>query len=199
MQLKDQLIFATSNPNKIREANEILGDFMHIVSNKDIGCHEDIPETADTFEGNALQKARYLSDHYKVNCFSEDTGLEITALDGAPGVITARYSGPERDANANMDLVLRQLEGKADRSAQFRTAIALIIDGEENVFEGIVKGRIAFAKSGMGGFGYDPIFIPDGYDQTFAELDKDIKNLISHRARAMDKLRNYLQTRQILS
>ncbi len=195
---KDLLVFATSNPYKVKEANEILGKYMQIISNKDIGCHEDIPETADTFEGNALQKARYLFNNYEVNCFSEDTGLEITALDGAPGVITARYAGPERDAIANMDLVLEQLKEVEDRSAQFRTAIALIINGEEKVFEGIVKGRIAFAKCGDGGFGYDPIFIPEGHDNTFAELDKDIKNSISHRARAMSKLKQYLEARELV-
>lgn len=171
----------------------MLDDSFEIVSLKSIGCEEDIPETQPTLEGNALQKARYVKENYGADCFSEDTGLEIEALGGAPGVITARYAGPERDPDANMDLVLQKLQDKTNRKAQFRTVIALIINGEEHLFEGIVTGRIAHEKRGAGGFGYDPIFIPDGYEQTFAELSAEIKNDISHRARATRKLIGFLK------
>ena len=190
---KEQLIFATGNPHKVRETGAILADFMTVVSMRDIGATEDIPETAPTLEGCALQKARYLAENYEVNCFSEDTGLEVDALDGAPGVITARYAGPEKDATANMQLLLKNLAGKENRGAQFRTVIALILQGEEHLFEGIVRGRIAYQKTGDGGFGYDPVFIPEGYEQTFAELPTSVKNGISHRSRALAKLVNFLK------
>jgi len=187
-----KIIFATNNPHKVKEINEMLDGSFEIVSLKDIGCTEDIPETQPTLEGNALQKARYVKENYGADCFSEDTGLEIEALGGEPGVITARYAGSERDPNANMDLVLQKLADKDNRKAQFRTVIALLLNGEEHLFEGIVTGRIAQEKRGEGGFGYDPIFIPDGYEQTFAELSSDIKNSISHRARATRKLVSFL-------
>ena len=193
--MKDKLIFATGNPHKVIETGAILNNFMEVISMRDIGATEDIPETMPTLEGCALQKARYLANNYQVNCFSEDTGLEVDALDGAPGVITARYAGPEKDANANMNLLLKNLGNNANRGAQFRTIIALILDGEEHLFEGIVRGKIALAKSGNGGFGYDPIFIPEGHDVTFANLPSAIKNGISHRSRALEKLVAFLKKR----
>ena len=189
----NKLIFATSNPNKVREVKEMLDGQYEVLSLKDIGCFEDIPETAPTFEGNALQKARYVYENFGYDCFSEDTGLEIDALNGDPGIYTARYAGPERNADNNMAKAIRELEGKDNRGAQFRTAMALIIGGEEKVFEGIVRGSIRQEKSGEGGFGYDPIFQPDGYDITFAEMDKADKNAISHRGRALRKLIDYLK------
>lgn len=188
-----KIIFATSNPHKVREVKEMLEGQYEVLSLKDIGCFEDIPETSPTFEGNALQKARYVYEKYGFDCFSEDTGLEIDALNGEPGIYTARYGGPARDADDNMDKALTNLEDKSDRGAQFRTAIALIIKGKENVFEGIVRGSIRTEKSGAGGFGYDPIFQPDGYEITFAEMDKEEKNKISHRGRAVRKLIDFLK------
>lgn len=188
-----KIVFATNNPHKVKEVNEVLDDTFEIVSLKEIGCEEEIPETQPTLEGNALQKARYVKGNYGSDCFSEDTGLEIEALGGEPGVITAHYAGPARDPDANMDLVLEKLADKENRKAQFRTVIALILNGEEHLFEGIVSGRIAPEKRGDGGFGYDPIFIPDGYEQTFAELASDIKNSISHRVRATHKLIAFLK------
>ncbi len=188
-----KLVFATSNENKIREVKEILGNSYEIISLKDIGCEEDIPETCPDFAGNALQKARYVKEHFQLDCFAEDTGLEVTALNGDPGVYTARYAGPERNAIANMDLVIRNLQDKEDRSARFRTAIALLLDGKEHVFEGTVEGQIRAERSGSAGFGYDPIFQPDGFDLTFAEMDSTSKNKISHRGRAMKKLLDFLK------
>lgn len=189
-----EIVFATNNPHKIKEVNEVLGDAFQIKSLKEIGCEEELPETQPTLEGNALQKARYVLGNYNADCFSEDTGLEIEALEGEPGVITARYAGADRDPDANMNLVLQKLTGKDDRKAQFRTVIALLINGEEHLFEGVVEGKIAHEKRGTGGFGYDPIFIPDGYDQTFAELSPEIKNDMSHRARATRKLIDFLRS-----
>jgi XTP/dITP diphosphohydrolase len=188
-----KIIFATSNPNKVREVKEMLDGQYEVLSLVDIGCHEDIPETAPTFEGNALQKARYVYEKYGFDCFSEDTGLEVDALNGEPGIYTARYAGPARDADANMAKTIKELEGKANRGAQFRTAMALIIGGKETVFEGIVRGSIRKEKSGSGGFGYDPIFEPQGYEITFAEMDKKEKNKISHRGLALQKLIAYLK------
>jgi len=188
-----KIIFTTSNPNKIREVNEMLGDQFEILGLKDIGCHEDVPETQPTIEGNAIQKAEYVSKKYKVNCFSEDTGLEVIALNMEPGVVTARYAGPQRNADDNMNLVLEKLKDKDNRAARFKTVIALIIDGEMKTFEGIVNGMIAFEKTGEGGFGYDPIFLPEGDTRSFAEYSKDEKNTISHRGRAIRKLMEYLK------
>lgn len=188
-----EIVFATNNPHKIKEVNEVLGNAFEIKGLKEIGCNEELPETQPTLEGNALQKARYVLENYGADCFSEDTGLEIEVLGGEPGVITARYAGAERDPDANMNLVLQKLAGKDNRKAQFRTVIALLINGEEHLFEGVVKGKIAYEKRGAGGFGYDPIFIPDGYEQTFAELSSAIKNSISHRARATRKLIAFLK------
>jgi XTP/dITP diphosphohydrolase len=189
------LIFATGNKHKVQEVREILDGTFDIRSLEDIGCTEDIPETADTFEGNALLKARYVAQHFNMDCFAEDTGLEIDALDGAPGVYSARYAGIDKDSTANIKLVLKNLAGQTNRKAQFRTVIALIIDGEELTFEGIVRGHIAESPSGTGGFGYDPIFVPEGYDRTFGELPAETKHAISHRGRAMQKLLEFLKTR----
>lgn len=191
MLLSDNLVFATNNAHKLDEVRSILGSRFTVKSLKEIGCEADIPETADTLEGNALMKARFLYEKYGVDCFADDTGLEVTALGGAPGVHTARYAG-NHDSEANMKKLLNELEKKSDRSAQFRTVIALIIEGKEFLFEGIVKGTIAKEKAGDGGFGYDPIFIPDGFTQTFSQMGNDSKNHISHRALAVEKLFNYL-------
>ncbi|MBR4301938.1 MAG: non-canonical purine NTP diphosphatase [Bacteroidaceae bacterium] len=193
MLLSDNLVFATNNAHKLDEVRSILGSRFTVKSLKEIGCEADIPETADTLEGNALMKARFLYERYGVDCFADDTGLEVTALGGAPGVHTARYAG-NHDSEANMNKLLNELEKKSDRSAQFRTVIALIIEGKEFLFEGIVKGTIAKEKAGDGGFGYDPIFIPDGFTQTFSQMGNDSKNHISHRALAVEKLFNYLNS-----
>lgn len=187
------IVFATGNTNKVQEANIALGEAFQIISLKDIGCEEELPEDHPTLEGNALQKARYVYQHYKAPCFSEDTGLEVEALGGAPGVFSARFAGPGRDSQANMSLLLEKLQGNVNRRARFRTVIALILDdGTEHLFEGIVEGRIAGHKSGGQGFGYDPVFIPEGHDRSFAEMSIREKNEISHRARAIAKLKAFL-------
>jgi len=188
-----KIVFATNNAHKIEEVQQMIPDNIELVGLKDIGCTEDIPETQDTIEGNAIQKAEYVLTHYQMDCFSEDTGLEVMALGGAPGVHTARYAGDSRDAHANMDLLLKNLEDKSDRSAQFKTVIALHYKNKLYTFEGIAKGKIAFEKTGDKGFGYDPIFIPEGYDQSFAELSAAVKNKISHRAKAVQKLISFMQ------
>ncbi len=193
-----RIVFATNNKNKLAEIREMLADSgIEVLSLADIGCHEDIPETGKTLEDNALQKARYVHDKYKISCFADDTGLEVDALGGAPGVYSARYAGGEgHDSEANMAKLLVGLDGKSDRRARFRTVVALIIDeeeGREELFEGIVTGEITREKRGGGGFGYDPVFRPDGYDKTFAELGHEVKNRISHRARAVAKLVEYLK------
>lgn len=186
------LVFATNNPHKAREIEQILGGKYRILTLKDIGCAEEIEETEDTLEGNALLKARYVKEKYGYDCFSEDTGLEVEALGGAPGVHTARYAGEAKDPAANMALLLANLEGQENRRARFRTVIALVSDGREVLLEGICPGRIAHVQSGTGGFGYDPVFIPDGYDESFAVLGDAVKNRISHRAIATEKLRALL-------
>jgi XTP/dITP diphosphohydrolase len=190
-----QLVFATNNKNKIAEIKAQLGEQYVFLSLKDIGCHEEIPETNPTLAGNARQKARHVKENYGHDCFSEDTGLEVDALNGAPGVITAHYAGPERSAEANNAKILLELSGKTDRSARFRTLLCLIIDGEEHLFEGCCEGRINEAVSyGTDGFGYDPIFIPDDGDgRAFAEMTGAEKRSMSHRARAMTKLQNFLR------
>ncbi len=182
------LVFATNNPHKAREVEQILGEQFSVKTLHDIGCFEEIEETEPTLEGNALLKARYVRQKYGFDCFSEDTGLEVDALGGAPGVYTARYAGDEKSSEANIALLLKNLDGKTSRRARFRTVIALIFNGKEMLLEGICEGKIATEKHGTGGFGYDPVFIPDGYDRTFAELGDDIKNKISHRALATVKL-----------
>ena len=190
--MKKKLVVATNNAHKLEEISAILGNEMELLSLKDINCNADIPETADTLEGNARQKAMYIHENYGMDCFADDTGLEVEALNGAPGVFSARYAGDGHDSEANMQKLLKELEGKENRKAQFRTAICLIMEGKEYLFEGIVKGNIIEEKRGGAGFGYDPIFVPEGYDQTFAELGNDVKNTISHRARAVEKLCAFL-------
>lgn len=191
-----KLVFATNNPHKLEEIRAILGSKLEILSLADIGCDADIPETAETLEGNALMKAHYVYDNYKLDCFADDTGLEVDALHGLPGVHTARYAYPDRhDPEANMIKLLEALRENNDRNARFRTVIALIEKGKEHLFEGVVEGVIAREKSGTQGFGYDPVFIPEGNSKTFAELGEDIKNTISHRARAVQKLAEYLASR----
>jgi len=188
-----KIVFATNNKHKLEEIKDILGKEFEIVSLTEIGCHEDIPETGATLGENARQKSSYVVEHYNQNCFADDTGLEVEALGGEPGVHSARYAeGTDHDSEANMRKLLANLEGKANRKACFRTIISLIIDGKEHQFEGKVEGRIATEKHGKEGFGYDPIFIPEGYDKSFAELGEEIKNQISHRARAVKKLAEYL-------
>jgi XTP/dITP diphosphohydrolase len=194
-----KLVFATNNKNKLSEIRSILGNHIEVLSLNDINCHADIPETAKTLEGNAIIKARYVYDHYKLPCFADDTGLEVDALNGAPGVFSARYAGGEgHDSEANMAKLLDELGQNNNRKARFRTVIALIECDEHgnnpvtHEFEGIVNGEIIRERRGGEGFGYDPIFMPDGYDKTFAELGMDIKNKISHRARAVKQLTEYL-------
>ena len=190
-----QLILASSNQHKIKEINELTLDLdIEILSKDAIGCIEDIPETGKNLTENAIIKAEYVTDRYKVNCFSEDTGLEVDVLDGSPGVHTARYAGEERSDELNMQKLLKALEGKTNRAAQFRTVVALILDGKLHTFEGIVRGQIALEKKGDQGFGYDPIFIPDGYNKSFAQLDSSIKNSISHRAKAIQNLIQFLKS-----
>lgn len=190
-----KLVFATNNRHKLDEIRDILGDKIEILSLNDIDCHDDIPETADTLEGNALIKARYIHEKFGVDCFADDTGLEVEALGGEPGVYSARYAGEQCDSEANMLKLLQNLTGKNNRNAQFRTVIALIINGEEKIFNGIVKGTISNKKMGNSGFGYDPIFIPEGFSDSFAQMTGDMKNSISHRFRAAEELNNYLKQR----
>ena len=187
-----EIVFATNNQHKLAELRRIVGDRYRILSLADIGCHEDIPETADTLEGNALQKARYIREHYGYDCFADDTGLMVDALGGAPGVYSARYAGPGHDSTANMRLLLANMEGKSNRSARFVTVIALLLDGCEMTFEGRVEGEILTAPEGDGGFGYDPVFRPEGRTVSFAMMSADDKNAISHRGRATAKLIEYL-------
>lgn len=187
-----KLVIATNNAHKLEEIRAILGDRIELLSLKDIHCEEDIPEDADTLEGNASLKARYVYDRYGLDCFADDTGLEVEALNGAPGVHTARYATDGHDTDANVRKLLSELAGKENRKARFRTIISLIEDGQERQFEGIVNGTIAESKQGDKGFGYDPIFIPEGYNETFAQLGVEVKNQISHRSRAVAKLCEYL-------
>ncbi len=189
-----RLVFATNNAHKLEEVRQILGDRFEVLSLSDINCHEDIPETGETFQDNALQKARYVKEHYGYDCFADDTGLEVKALGGAPGVHSARYAG-DHDSEANMTKLLQELEKKPDRSAQFRTVVALILNGQEVLFEGIVTGKIATERHyGQSGFGYDPLFIPDGFTETFSQMSPESKNQVSHRGRAVRKLADYLKT-----
>ncbi|MBK7936473.1 MAG: non-canonical purine NTP diphosphatase [Lewinellaceae bacterium] len=187
------LVFATNNPHKAREVEQILGDGFEVKTLRDIGCFEEIEETEPTLEGNAILKAHYVKEKYGYDCFSEDTGLEVDALGGAPGVYTARYAGEEKSPEANIALLLKNLEGVEHRRARFRTVIALAMNGRELLLEGICEGHIAPEKRGSGGFGYDPVFVPDGFEQTFAELGDEVKNQISHRARATARLMEVLK------
>ena len=187
-----KLVFATNNQHKLDEIRKITNGLTEIVSLAEINCHDDIPETADTLEGNALQKARYIKKHFGLDCFADDTGLEVEVLHNAPGVFSARYAGPGHDSEANMNKLLQELQDKDNRKARFRTVIALILNGKEYLFEGIINGTITREKRGGSGFGYDPLFVPDNYSQTFAEMGNDIKNQISHRAQAVKKLTTFL-------
>lgn len=187
-----ELVFATNNQHKLEEISHILDQQFNIVSLKDIGCYEDIPETAATLQGNALLKTRYVHEKYRRDCFADDTGLEIDALEGKPGVYSARYAGPGHDHQKNMDKVLAEMSGKKNRNARFRTVIALILADKEYLFEGIVNGSILTEKNGDKGFGYDPIFQPEGYEISFAEMDLKTKNDISHRGNAVRKLVDFL-------
>ena len=187
-----EIIFATNNAHKLGEVQALLEGKFALKTLRECGITEDIPETAETLEGNALLKARYVHERTGADCFADDTGLEVEALGGAPGVRSARYAGDEHDFDANNALLLKNLEGESNRKARFRTVIALILGGKEHLFEGIVEGRIAESEAGCGGFGYDPLFIPDGYDCTFAEMSAEEKNAISHRGRAVQKLVAFL-------
>ena len=204
-----KLVFATGNPGKLREAAEILGEGFELVTPAEVGITEEIPETGNTLRANSLQKADYIYKKTGLNCFADDSGLEVDLLGGAPGVETARYAGPERNADANMTKLLTEMArrekeasmartngvstAKATRSARFRTSVTLIIDGEYHFFDGVMEGRIAMERAGDGGFGYDPIFIPEGYTQTNAQLGEEVKNTISHRGKALRAMAEYLR------
>lgn len=187
-----KLVFATNNRHKLEEIREILGDRFEIVSLSQIGCHEDIPEDHETLQENALQKARFVKEHYGYDCFADDTGLEIEALENRPGVYSARYAGPAKSSEDNVRKVLKEMEGKTNRKAQFRTVIALVISGKEYCFEGKVLGEILTERQGSAGFGYDPIFRPSGFTESFAQMEMKQKNGISHRGRAVEKLAEFL-------
>lgn len=187
-----KIVFATNNIHKLQEVQQLLGQEFELVTLSQCGIVEDIPENEPTLEGNALSKARYVYSRTGCNCFADDTGLEVDALGGEPGVRSARYATDGHDDQANKRLLLERLSGVESREAQFRTAVALILDGEEYLFEGIVRGQITTEERGDGGFGYDPLFIPEGYDKTFAELSSDEKNAISHRGRAVRMLVDFL-------
>ena len=189
-----EIVFATNNQHKLEEIRRIVGDRFNVLSLEEIGCHEDIPETAETLEGNAWQKARYVKEHYGYDCFADDTGLMVDALGGAPGVYSARYAGPGHDSKANMSLLLKNMEDKEVRTARFVTVIALILGGKEMSFCGKVEGTILDSPEGDGGFGYDPVFRPDGEDCSFAMMSADAKNAISHRGRATAMLLDYLKS-----
>ena len=192
-----KLVFATNNQHKLDEVRKMVPDNITIASLADIECFDEIPETAPTLEGNALQKARYIKDKYGYDCFADDTGLEVEALDNAPGIYSARYAGPGHDSEANMNKLLTEMAGKINRKAQFRTAIALLLNGKEYLFEGIVKGSILTEKRGTTGFGYDPVFVPEGYHTSFAEMGNEAKNQISHRAEAVKQLTAFLSDETI--
>jgi len=187
-----KLIFATQNQNKLREVNAILGDSFELISLTDLQFLDELPETHQTLEENAEEKSRFVYDRFKINCFSEDTGLEIKALLGAPGVYSARYAGEKKIADDNIELVLKQLNREKNRKARFRTVISLILEGHNYFFEGITEGKILAERRGASGFGYDPIFVPDGFDRSYAEMNSETKNKISHRKRAIEKMRQFL-------
>ena len=188
-----KLVFASNNKNKIQEIQALVPNIIQIVSLEEIGCTEDIPETADTIEGNAILKANYVTEKYGFDCFADDTGLEVDALNGAPGVYSARYAGEQKDANDNMDKLLSELKDESNRKANFKTVIALNLNGKQNLFTGIINGKIIEEKIGTNGFGYDPIFVADGFDKTFAELSMEEKSTISHRGIAVKELILFLQ------
>jgi len=188
-----ELIFATHNQHKTEEAREIAASYIQIKNLKDVGCFEEIPETADTLSGNALQKVCFVFERYHVNCFADDTGLEVEALDGRPGVYSARFAGEHCSYQDNVDKLLLEMKGKTNRKACFKTVIALVLDGKEYLFEGRVDGQIIEDQRGVSGFGYDPVFLPDGFDRTFAEMSEEEKNSISHRGRAVRKMMDFLK------
>ncbi|RNI32847.1 non-canonical purine NTP diphosphatase [Rufibacter immobilis] len=193
-----KICFASNNAHKLQEIQQLLGPPFELISLEQLGCTEELAEDQDTLEGNALQKATYVWEKYGVLCFADDTGLEVEALHHEPGVYSARYAGPARDNQANMQKVLEKLQGQTNRKARFRTAIALILEeGEQHLFDGIVEGHITASGRGEKGFGYDPIFVPEGHDRTFAEMDSQEKNQISHRGRAVQQLVSFLQHRYI--
>ncbi len=192
-----KLVFASNNKNKIQEIQALVPNTIQIVSLEDIGCTEDIPETANTIEGNAILKANYVTEKYGYNCFADDTGLEVEALNGAPGVYSARYAGEQKDANDNMDKLLSELSDKPNRKANFKTVIALNLNGKQNLFTGIINGKIIEEKIGTNGFGYDPIFVAEGYEKTFAELTMEEKSTISHRGIAVKELILFLQKQNL--
>ena len=187
-----KIVFATNNPNKLKEIKNLMPKGIEIVSLQEIGCTEDIPETGDTLEANALEKAHYLKKHYGYDCFADDSGLEVEALNGAPGVYSARYAGAQRSALANMTKLIEELKDKTNRKAKFRTVVALLLNGEEHLFEGLVTGTISKIKHGTDGFGYDPIFFPDEHTKSFAQMSLSEKGLISHRGLAVRKLIDFL-------
>ncbi|MFN8257480.1 MAG: non-canonical purine NTP diphosphatase [Bacteroidales bacterium] len=187
-----ELVFATNNEHKLREISQILGNRFKVLSLSDINCVEDIPEHSPTIEENSMDKAEYVYKRYQKNCFADDTGLEIEALEGRPGVISARYAGEEKNMDKNIEKVLNELNGIDNRRARFKTVISLIINGKKFQFEGVVNGTILTEKKGKGGFGYDPVFRPEGYTKTFAEMNPEEKNKISHRGIAVDKLTEFL-------
>ncbi len=187
-----KLVFATGNKNKVNEIQQLVPELIQLLGLKDIDCREEIPETSPTIEGNASQKAFYVYSNYQQNCFADDTGLEVEALDGKPGVMSARYAGEAKDANANMKKILEEMQGFSNRRARFKTVISLVLNGKETLFEGVVNGTILTECKGDKGFGYDPIFMPDGYNKTFAEMDLPEKNKVSHRGIAVKKLVKYL-------
>ncbi|NRR92245.1 non-canonical purine NTP diphosphatase [Winogradskyella undariae] len=191
-----QLVFATNNLNKIKEVQAIMPQHIKLISLKDIACTEDIPETQPTIEGNAIQKAEYLKKHYGYDCFADDTGLEVEALNGAPGVYSARYAGPQRNSEDNTNKLLTELEDESNRNAQFKTVIALHLNGKLHTFTGICKGEITAKKHGEGGFGYDPVFKAEGHEKTFAEITLEEKNKIGHRGKAVSKLIDFLKDEQ---
>ena len=192
-----KLVFASNNKNKIQEIQALVPNIIQIVSLEEIGCTEDIPETADTIEGNAILKANYVTEKYGFDCFADDTGLEVDALNGAPGVYSARYAGEQKDANDNMDKLLSELKDESNRKANFKTVIALNLNGKQNLFTGIINGKIIEEKIGTNGFGYDPIFVADGFDKTFAELSMEEKSTISHRGIAVKELILFLQKQNL--
>ena len=189
-----KLLFATQNKNKLLEISRLIGEHHQLISLYDLGFNQELPETHETLEENALEKANYIFKMFHIDCFAEDSGLEVNALNGKPGVYSARYGGPEKDDDKNIDKILDEMASQSDRSARFRTVIALNIGGKEFLYEGIVNGTITKERRGLGGFGYDPIFVPEGYDKTFAELGLAVKNVISHRAIAFGKMKEFLSS-----
>jgi XTP/dITP diphosphohydrolase len=189
-----EIVFASNNKNKIKEIQQLVPDSIKIMSLESIGCFEEIPETANTIEGNAIQKANYISENYGLDCFADDTGLEVAALNGEPGVLSARYAGAQRNDEDNMTKLLMNLSNKTNRSAQFKTVIALNLRGKQYLFTGIAGGEIILEKRGTAGFGYDPIFKPENYQETFAEMDLSLKNKISHRGKAVKQLITFLNS-----